>query len=136
MTKVCKAQRSGAAGVLIADNTCLCSAGDQCQSEPGVECEQREPIMADDGSGSDISIPAFLLFKHDADEIKATLRSYSVVQVEMAWALPAPDDCVEYELWSKPTEDVSHEFLRTFQDAAMALGSKAYLPHTCIFMME
>lgn len=57
--KVRNAQRVGAAGVMIADNTCLCSFQDVCHPDPGHDCEIREPIMADDGSGSDISIPSF-----------------------------------------------------------------------------
>ena len=73
--KVRNAQRSGAAGVIIADNTCLCSAGDSCHSDPGTDCETREPIMADDGSGADISIPSFLMFKQDADPIKAEVMA-------------------------------------------------------------
>merc|ERR1719246_284492 len=73
VTKVRNAQRNGAAGVIIADNSCLCSAT-ECKSEPGVSCEQREPIMADDGSGRDISIPAFLMFKQDSDVLIANLK--------------------------------------------------------------
>jgi hypothetical protein len=86
VNKVRNAQRSGAAGVIIADNTCLCSAGDQCTSEPGVECETREPIMADDGSGSDISIPSFLMFKQDADPIIAEMKANHMVHLEMSWS--------------------------------------------------
>ena len=88
--KVRNAQRSGAAGVIIADNTCLCSAGDSCHSDPGTDCETREPIMADDGSGADISIPSFLMFKQDADPIKAEVMANHPVRIEMAWSLPSP----------------------------------------------
>lgn len=134
VTKVRNAQRSGAAGVVIADNSCLCSAGDACYSEPGVDCEQREPIMADDGSGTDITIPAFLMFKQDSDIIKAELRANTMVQVEMAWSLPSPDDRVEYDLWTMPTDLVSRDFLRTFKDAAVGLGDRAYFtPHMYIY---
>jgi len=38
--------------------------------------------MADDGSGADITIPSFLLYKPDADAIKEKLRQESLVQVE------------------------------------------------------
>lgn len=37
--------------------------------------------MADDGSGADITIPSFLLYKPDADAIKAKLRETDFVQV-------------------------------------------------------
>uniref|UniRef100_A0A6S8YRH7 Uncharacterized protein n=3 Tax=Ditylum brightwellii TaxID=49249 RepID=A0A6S8YRH7_9STRA len=126
VNKVRNAQRSGAAAVIIADNTCLCSAGDRCFSEPGVDCETREPIMADDGSGSDISIPSFLMYKQDADPIKAELQANHMVRLEMAWALPSPDDRVEYQLWTTPTDLISRDFQRQFKDAALALGDRAY----------
>jgi hypothetical protein len=33
-------------------------------------CQTTEPNMADDGSGADIFLPSFLLFKGDADQSK------------------------------------------------------------------
>jgi hypothetical protein len=132
--KVRNAQRSGAAGVIIADNTCLCS-DTQCITEsqsPG--CETSEPIMADDGSGSDISIPSFLMFKRDADLVKKELLDDHPVQLEMSWSLPNPDDRVEYDLWSTPSDVVSKNFLKTFRPLAKALGDRAYFtPHMYIY---
>lgn len=55
---------------------------DACTSEAGKSCEQVEPIMADDGSGADITIPSFLLYKPDADKIKAELKKEHSVQVQ------------------------------------------------------
>jgi hypothetical protein len=132
--KVRNAQRSGAAGVIIADTTCLCSDSD-CISASGVPtCETSEPIMADDGSGSDISIPSFLMFKTDADAVKTELKANRPVQMEMAWSLPTPDDRVEYDLWSVPTDVVSRDFLNNFKNAAVSLGQKAYFtPHQYIY---
>lgn len=124
--KVRNAQRSGAAAVIIADSSCLCSAGSDCTSQPGQQCEQVEPIMADDGSGSDITVPSFLMFKEDADIVKAELLANRAVRVEMRWSLPAPDDRVEYELWTTPTDVVSRKFLDQFKEAASALGDRAY----------
>jgi hypothetical protein len=49
--KVRNAQRSGAAGVVIADNICMCS-DNECTASNGGACETTEPIMADDGSGA------------------------------------------------------------------------------------
>jgi hypothetical protein len=37
--------------------------------------------MADDGSGADITIPSFLLYKPDADAVKTKLRETDFVQV-------------------------------------------------------
>mmetsp|Transcript_20914 Transcript_20914/g.31520 ORF Transcript_20914/g.31520 Transcript_20914/m.31520 type:complete len:518 (+) Transcript_20914:115-1668(+) len=132
--KVRNAQRAGAAGVIIADNTCLCS-DTKCIEESGLQiCETSEPIMADDGSGSDISIPSFLMFKVDADAIKKELKNDKPVQLEMAWSLPTPDDRVEYDLWTVPTDSVSRDFLENFKDVAVALGQSAYFtPHMYIY---
>ena len=123
--KVRNAQRSGAAAVIIADDTCMCSAGDKCQSDAGVDCETREPVMADDGSGSDITIPSMLLFKQDADVIKTALKANTNVQLEMAWALPNPNKVVEYSLWSTPTDTIAKDFLTLFGETAAALGTRA-----------
>jgi len=132
--KVRNAQRAGSAGVIIADNTCLCS-DKTCMKETGAtECQSAEPIMADDGSGSDITIPAFLMFKHDSDKVKDVVTGGDIVQIEMQWALPSPDDRVEYDLWTVPTESVSREFQESFRHVAKALDKRAYFtPHMYIY---
>lgn len=90
--------------------------------------------MADDGSGSDITIPSFLLFKQDADPIKDTLKKNTQVRVEMSFSMPAPDARVEYELWSTPTDPLSKPIEQSFKDAAVALGSKAFFtPHMYLY---
>lgn len=90
--------------------------------------------MADDGSGSDISIPSFLMFKVDADKVKKELMSNQPVQLEMSWSLPSPDDRVEYDLWSTPSDVVSKNFLRNFKSIATTLGDRAYFtPHMYIY---
>lgn len=132
--KVRNAQRAGAAGVIIADNTCLCSDARCIELSDNPTCETSEPIMADDGSGSDISIPSMLMFKHDADMVKDQLMEDQPVQLEMAWSLPNPDDRVEYDLWTTPSEKTSKKFLEEFKPVAKALGDSAYFtPHQYIY---
>jgi len=132
--KVRNAQRSGAAGVIIADMTCLCSDKECMDTTDTTTCETSEPIMADDGSGSDISIPSFLMFKHDADKVKDQLIEDQPVQLEMSWSLPNPDDRVEYDLWSTPSDTVSKPFVQNFKAVAKALGDRAYFtPHQYIY---
>lgn len=132
--KVRNAQRSGAAGVIIADNACLCSDSDCVAQSATGACETSEPIMADDGSGADISIPSFLIFKKDADLIKDELKANHPVQLEMSWSLPNPDDRVEYDLWSVPTDKISKTFMSSFKPLAKALGEHAYFtPHMYIY---
>jgi len=132
--KVRNAQRSGAAGVIIADNTCLCSDKDCTEASGNSNCETSEPIMADDGSGSDVSIPSFLMFKHDADKVKEQLTDDQPVQLEMSWSLPNPDNRVEYDLWSTPSDEHSKQFLLDFKGVSKALGDRAYFtPHQYIY---
>lgn len=90
--------------------------------------------MADDGSGGDVSIPSFLLFKTDADKIKAELMADQPVQVEMTWSLPSPDDHVEYDVWSVPSDQASKDFFMTFKKLALALSDRAsFTPHMYIY---
>lgn len=134
--KVRNAQRSGAAGVIIADNTCLCSDTKCYNATTNIDdgCQTAEPIMADDGSGADISIPSFLMFKTDADSVKDELKANHMVQIEMTWALPKPDDRVEYDLWTVPSDLVSRDFQKNFKEVSVALGDRAYFtPHQYIY---
>ena len=132
--KVRNAQRAGAAAVLVADDTCMCSFPDCKPDREGEPCEMEEPIMADDGSGSDISIPAFLLFKQDADPIRDALKQNTQVRVEMSFSLPNPDGRVEYDLWTTPTDVISRPIEQNFKDAAVALGDKAFFtPHMYVY---
>jgi hypothetical protein len=69
--------------------TCLCDAGKSCKPDDDAEeCETKEPIMADDGSGADVTIPSYLMFKQDVDPIIKELKEDNMVRIEMSWALP------------------------------------------------
>jgi len=132
--KVRNAQRAGAAGVIIADTTCLCTAGDSCTGDGEELCETRVPVMADVGSGSDISIPSMLMFKQDADPVIKVLMGNHTVRMEMAWALPTPNTVVEYDLFTTPTDTVSRSLQESFKIAAEALGQDAkFSPHMYIY---
>ena len=90
--------------------------------------------MADDGSGADISVPSYLLFKTDADKLIAELKANRPVQAEMAWSLPNPDDRVEYDLWTSPADAIGKPFVESWKEVAKALGEHAYFtPHMYIY---
>ena len=132
--KVRNAQHAGAVAVVIADNVCQCKHEHVCTPEPNTKCEKHEPIMADDGSGYDITIPSVLLFKQDADPIKNELLHNNNVMLELSWSLPNPDNHVEWELWTTPTDSGSREFKNEFKEAAMALASRAtFTPHMYLY---
>jgi len=134
--KVRNAQHAGAAGVIIADNACLCS-DEECLSvtDSAIPCEDSEPMMSDDGSGGDIDIPAFLMFKHDADAIKhEVIENNQMIQVEMAWSLPRAEDHVDYEVWTSPSDIISKNFLKTWRSVASRMSGKTnFTPHQYIF---
>lgn len=132
--KVRNAQHSGAMAVIIADNTCQCKHQTTCELERGEKCEENEPIMANDGSGNDITIPSMLMFKQDADPVKAALHKGDAVRAELAWSVPNPDDHVEYELWTSPSDFTMAEFNTQWIDAAMELDSTAtFTPHMYLY---
>jgi hypothetical protein len=118
--KVRHAQTAGASAVIIADNTCLCSDLD-CKSD---DCENLQPILADDGSGSDVLIPSILMRKQDADRVKEEVRKDDLVRVSILWETISPSDRVNYELWTTPTDEaISQDFWGQFQNVVVALGS-------------
>eukprot|EP00531_Pseudo-nitzschia_arenysensis_P001907 CAMPEP_0116114780 /NCGR_PEP_ID=MMETSP0329-20121206/157_1 /TAXON_ID=697910 /ORGANISM="Pseudo-nitzschia arenysensis, Strain B593" /LENGTH=519 /DNA_ID=CAMNT_0003608171 /DNA_START=68 /DNA_END=1627 /DNA_ORIENTATION=- len=132
--KVRHAQKMGATAVILADNTCLCSAGDACVSEGDTFCETKEPVMADDGSGSDVTIPSYLMFKQDADPIKEMLMEDKLVRMKMEWKLPEADVTVEYAVWTTPKDDISRPLMREFRHVAKALGDEAkFTPHMFLY---
>ena len=133
VSKVRNAQRAGASAVLIADNICQCNRTN-CIRPDNESCETQEPLMADDGSGSDVTIPSFLLFKEDADEIKKVLLKNQHVRAQMSFKVPAPDARVEYELWTAPPDGISRSLEETFGSAAVALSNRAsFKPHPYIY---
>lgn len=128
--KVRNAQHAGASAVLIADDGCQCSDRTCVDASGSDSCRNDEPFLYDDGSGADVSIPSFLMFKLDADQVKAELVQNRPVQIEMSWTLPTRNDRVAYNLWTVPKDPVGWEFLATFQPLAVALGDRAYFtPH-------
>ena len=132
--QVRNAQRNGALAVIVADSSCLCSDKDCVPDVTLSQCESNEPILADDGSGSDISIPTMLMFKKDADAIKEAVRNKQDVKVEMSWSLSSRTDKVEYQMWTTPTELVSQNFLKSFKNYSIALnGTAHFTPHMYIY---
>lgn len=141
ITKVRNAQRAGAAAVLIADDRCVCDH-DACTHGNTHGCEASPPSIVDDGSGGDISIPSFMLYKEDADAVKQVLQENQPVVISMGFAVPAPDARVEYDLWSLPTSDkflqqqqqnADDNFWLSLRTLAVAMGKHAqFTPHFAI----
>jgi len=128
--KVRNAQSIGAWAVIFANNACLCMDLDEmnsfCVSDPGVNCEQALPVLADDGTAEDITIPSFIMLKQDADRIKADLKANKHVMMEMTiQTIPLPSMAepipVRYELWMTPANAAARAFLLGFKETAVSL---------------
>jgi hypothetical protein len=134
VTKARNAQMNGAAGVVIADNTCLCSDADCVKEQDAADtCETREPIMADDGSGGDVTIPALLLYKKDADKIKKTLKGNEPVLAMLGWQEPKTTEFISYSMWMNPLSNQTRDIVKAFSPIAIELGQKAlFHPHYMI----
>jgi len=136
--KARNAQHAGAAALLIADTLCLCSETN-CTTEKGdianYFCESFEPVMADDGSAGDVTIPSMLLYKPDADELREEIKKESAyMKIEMTWNIPNPDNRVEDDLWTVPYETVSKDFQKGWKNIADKLGDRVrFKPHQYIF---
>ena len=93
--------------------------------------------MADDGSGRDITIPSFLLYKEDADAIKTVLMANQTVRVALNFSMPLPHDAgdpVKYEFWSRPWDSESTDVFNKFRFIAKALDQNAqFTPHFSIY---
>ena len=121
VTKVRHAQHAGASGVIIADDKYLCDDEHQDQT-----CQKVEPIMADDGSGSDITIPSFLMYKQDAEKVKDVIKQDKAVMVDMTWSLPAPDDRVEWTLWTNSNDNMSNDLKTSFGEIIELIGTNQF----------
>ena len=114
---------------------CLCDDR-ECKAKASSDlCEVNEPIMADDGSGGDITIPSFLMFKLDAEKVIEQVKDKDqMVQMEMSWSMPNPDQDVEYDLFTVPSETVSKDFQKSWRTIAKKMGkSMQFTPHQFIY---
>lgn len=128
-TKARHAQHAGASAIIIADDTCLCGDA-QCMVNDtlnGGACQDYEPVMADDGSGGDVSIPGFLLYRDDALPIKETIADQKTsVLMSIRWQKPKVDT-IKFGLWTDMLED---EWIDNVGPIVNALGDRGHFhPH-------
>ncbi len=123
------AQQAGAAAVIIADTQPLCLDAPVCNATACDEycpttglvpaaynpsnCECVLPFMADDPA-FEVAIPSVIVTLTAATAIKACLAgsgpgcvvpagaAFATVVARLVWPLPAPDNHVEWSMWSMP----------------------------------
>ena len=112
-----RAQFVGAAALMIVDNVCPCD--DQaCPGYSAETCRQAgKPVLIDDGTAGDVSIPVWLVPKTIGQALVDTaVKDNQPILVEFAWGLPAVEDdndkthqahnkTVKYELWTAAAND-------------------------------
>ena len=127
------AQMAGASALIIADTTCLCD-DENCKSNNTWKndgtCEAYEPTMADDGSGGDISIPGFLLYKDDATPlVQAIVDKHQSILMKIRWHKPQSDS-VHFGLWMDILDDYSKKLFQDIGPIVNALGDRGtFFPH-------
>jgi len=93
-------------------------------------CETKEPVLTDDGSGSDVSIPSALISWPDGQMLQERLKHNQVIQMEFVWGWKKQKSIVEYEIWTVPHDTNGMKFLTGFKHVAVALGDKVkFTPH-------
>mmetsp|Transcript_18960 Transcript_18960/g.28090 ORF Transcript_18960/g.28090 Transcript_18960/m.28090 type:complete len:569 (-) Transcript_18960:113-1819(-) len=86
VTKARMAQQMGAAGVIFADDRCLCSIQNCTTGAHDPPCQAGTPHVVNDGSAGDVSIAAFLLEKTSADALKTGLKDHGhPIYLEYKW---------------------------------------------------
>lgn len=140
VTKARHAQQAGAAALVIADTRCPCSDQACLNEQDTDECEASTPALVNDGSGADVSIPSFLLYKNTADKIKKELKSDQSVLMELAWGLQRDYDSsgskaedenslahVWYHLWTTAHDPVMDiDTYANMRTVAVALQEQAH----------
>ena len=54
----------------------------------------------------------------------------AIVQAQLEWSIPSPDNRVEWELWTTSIDESSMDFLTDFKSTALALGlHQEFTPH-------
>ena len=143
-TRVANAQRAGAVGVVVADNTGTCGTGDAlCPGEPGDGgrcsacpyymtrgCQCALPMMSDDGGGAGVRIPSFLISRVDGEALRARLAGGEAVWASLSWDIPTADGAVRYELWQDANDKVGVTFREGFAPLVPLLGAAVeFAPH-------
>mmetsp|Transcript_39671 Transcript_39671/g.126778 ORF Transcript_39671/g.126778 Transcript_39671/m.126778 type:complete len:558 (+) Transcript_39671:1457-3130(+) len=126
--KAFNAQKAGAAAIVVASNL------DSLTTMDGTDDEEAQMYVGN------VTIPAALITKTDADDIKSHLDSASFVMTEMDWSdvLPHPDDRVEWEFWTNSNDAEAcgskcqrqKDFINEFSPVAQLLEQGGYTEFT------
>ena len=128
--KVANAQASGAYGVVMVDSLGVCDdPADVCATNPAYaatcrsqcpwrqtpQCQCTLPVMADNGGGSAVSIPAMLVSREDGAWLKSyASQAATLPLVGMRWDIPAADGSVLLVMWQDSIDLAASAFRDTW----------------------
>ena len=148
-SKVLNAQRAGAVGAIIVDSIGVCfktadcpRGSDACRGCPlyqtSTQCQCDLPVMADDGSGSLVNIPSFLVGRDDGAAIKVAATDASKNRPPKAiaalkWDIPDADGRAAMAMWQDSNDIVAYQFRDSFKPYIPYLeGSVDFVAHYLI----
>ena len=94
-------------------------------------CQCQLPMMADDGSGSAIRIPSFLVSRADGSALRVAASAPATRPwASLVWDIPTADGAVRYELWQDADDANAVAFRESFMPYLPLLGPTAeFTPH-------
>lgn len=123
--KVKVAREKGAHAVIVVD----------AADSPLTREDIQDMIVADDGYGSEISVPSILLSKEDGQKLIDAARKSQVI-VELAWDVPS-NHIVALDLWMSSGARDTMRFLAEFAPKRKALNEAlSFAPHYHVFRMH
>lgn len=132
VTKSRNAQSIGAAALVIADGHCRCSNTVCTQKFPNEKCLEEDPALVDDGTGAEIYIPTFLIYKILSHNLKEQLTKNQPVLMELQWGIPAPDmehskkNVPKFSFWTSAYDPmVSIDLYNSIHQIHLAFGDAA-----------
>lgn len=133
VTKARHAQQIGAAALIFAGEHCRCQDQQCVDKFKDDDCIHKRPTLVNDGSGSDISIPSFLIYKSLAHELVDQLKNKNqAVLMGLLWGLKqdvgdTPDTIsLRYHLWTTAYDPLLDlETLKNLKAVAKAFEDKA-----------
>jgi hypothetical protein len=130
VTKARHAQQAGAAGLLITDDRCLCADDKNhvCNATAEKPCQEEMPVVANDGSGHDISIPMILLKPQDGTAIDTALHTNNTngaILLDIRWhphTVTQQEDPVSYGMWVDLLDNHTAPLMQQIKPVALSLA--------------
>lgn len=128
VTQARHAQIDGAAALIVTHDDCRCS-DKNCTDTYGPDCVNEDvELMVNDGSGSDVFIPSFLLYRVRAHAITDQLRKDQPVLMQLTWGLKDKEvdekpPAVHFNLWTTAHDPLLDlDTYKNFKSIATALA--------------